>query len=141
MPDKTMKKTLYVAAYNRINTVYGLYQWWRTYVTGARGGTHSPLCGHAQCRSSAEFVSRKVEGRWVRLLPRSGQPSEKALLRVGSLVTLPVLSQEYPLTQHVTSETLPFDNITASYDIIFGNTIMVLDARLLWTFFISKKEG
>jgi len=51
-----------------------LGQWWRTYGTRARGGTHSPLCGPAYRRSSTEFVTRKVEWRGARLLPRSGQP-------------------------------------------------------------------
>ena len=50
-----------------------------------------------------------------------------------------MLSQEHPLTQHVTSETLPFGNIAVSYNIISGNMILVLDARLLWTVFVSKK--
>jgi len=34
--------------------------------------------------------------------------------------------------QHVTSEIIPFGNITASY-----NTILVLDGELLWTLFVS----
>jgi len=59
---------------------YSLDQWWRTYGTRARGGTHSPLCGHAHRRSSAEFVTRQVEVRGAWLLPRLRQPSEKTLL-------------------------------------------------------------
>jgi len=47
--------------------------------------------------------------------------------------SLPVLSQEHPLTQHVTSEIIAFSNTTASYNTIFGNTILVLDGKLLWT--------
>ena len=35
-----------------------LGQWWRTYGTRVRGGTHSSLCGHAHRRSSAEFITR-----------------------------------------------------------------------------------
>jgi len=30
--------------------------------------------------------------------------------------------------------------ITAGYNIIFGNTILVLDSRLLWTCFVSENE-
>jgi len=106
--------------YIRENTfICGIEQWWRTYGTRATGCTHRPLCGHAHRRSSTEFVSRKIEGRGVRLLPKSGQPPEMTLLRRGGLITpTPVLNQEHPLTQHVTSEIIPFGNITASYSTI-----------------------
>jgi len=40
-----------------------LDEWWRTYGTRARGGTHIPLCGNAHRCFSAEFVTRKVERR------------------------------------------------------------------------------
>jgi len=73
----------------------------------ARGGTHSPLCGHAHLCSRIEFVTRKIEGRRVRLLPRSGQPPEMTLLRRGRLVILPVLNQEHPLTLRVIAEISP----------------------------------
>jgi len=33
-----------------------------------------------------------------------------------------VLNQEHRLTQHVTSEIIPFGNTTASYNTIFGNS-------------------
>jgi len=35
-----------------------LGQWWRTYGKCARGGMHSPLCGHRHRHSNAEFVTR-----------------------------------------------------------------------------------
>ena len=53
----------------------------------------------------SEFAARKVEGRGVRVLPRSGQRPEKTVLRSGELVTFPVLNQEHPLIPHVTSPT------------------------------------
>ena len=46
-------------------------------------------------------------------------------------------AQSGTFIQHVTSEIIPCGNITASYYTIFGNTILILDARLLWTFFAS----
>jgi len=59
----------YGAARNRMGVPQGyLDQWWRTYGTRVRGGTHSPHCGHAHYRSSAELVIRKVEGREARLI-------------------------------------------------------------------------
>ena len=82
-----------------------LAQRWRTYDTRARGGTHSLPCGHAHPRSSTELVMEKVEGRGIRLLPRSGQRPEKTVLRSGELVTFPVLNQEHLLIPHVTSPT------------------------------------
>jgi len=84
-----------------------LRQWWQTYGTRARGGTHSHLCGHAHRLSSTEFVIRKVKRRGARLLPRSGQPPESRLLRQGEVVNVPVLNQKHLLTQHVTSEIFP----------------------------------
>ena len=75
---------------------------------------------------STEFVTRKVKGRRARLLPRSGQPPEITLLRRGEIVNVPVLNQEHPLTQHVTSEIFSFGNITASY-----NAILVMDGNLV----------
>jgi len=47
-------------------------QWWRTYGTRAGSGTHRSLCAHAHRFSSAEFVTRKVEGHGARLLPSRG---------------------------------------------------------------------
>jgi len=63
-----------------------LEQWWRTCDTRARGGTHCRFCGHAHRRSSTEFFTRNVEGRWARLLPRLWQSPEMTLLRRGELV-------------------------------------------------------
>jgi len=51
-----------------------------------RGGIRSPLCGHADRRSSTEFFTRNVEGRWARLLPKSEQSPEMTLLKRGELV-------------------------------------------------------
>jgi len=39
-----------------------LEQWWRTYGTCARGGTHSSLGGHVHRCYSADFIIRKIEG-------------------------------------------------------------------------------
>ena len=47
----------------------GLEQWWRTYGTRARGGTQSPLCGHAHHHPSTVFITRKPQGRGAGLLP------------------------------------------------------------------------
>jgi len=116
-----------------------LEQWWRTSDTRSRGGTRSPLCGHAHRRPSTEFIIRKIEARGSRLLPSSGQPP-KITLRRGKLVNLPVLKQEHPLSQHVTLEIITFGNTTASYNIVFGNTILVLDGKLLWTFVSTNVE-
>ena len=111
--------------------VHSLCKWWRTYGTRARGGTYSPLCWHMHCCSSTEFAIRNVGGRGARLLPRLGQPPEITLLRQGEVVYVPLLNQEHSLTQHVTSEIFPFGNITASYNTFFGNTILVLDGKLV----------
>jgi len=46
----------------------------------------------------------------------------------------------HPLTQNVTAEIIRFGKITASYDIILGKTILVLDPGLLWTCFVSENE-
>jgi len=51
-----------------------------------------------------------------------------------------VLKQEHPLSQHVILETITFGNTTASYNIVFGNTILVLDGKLLWTFVSTNVE-
>jgi len=80
-----------------------LAQCWRTYGAHDRSATLSPPCGHAHPRFRVR--TRKVEGRGVRVLPRSGQRPEKTVLRSGELVTFPVLNQEHPLIPHVTSPT------------------------------------
>ena len=58
----------------------------------------------------------------------------------GGLVALPVLNEKHPLRQYVTSESIHFGNATVKCNIIFGNTVLVLDAKSLRTFFVSKNE-
>jgi len=45
----------------------------------------------------------------------------------------------YPVYSFV-DYSIRIGNIPVSYTIIFGSTILVLDVRLLWTFFVSKNE-
>jgi len=52
------------------------------------------------------FEMTGQRGRPSPLLPR--QFRHWTPLRRGGLITLPVLNQEHPLTQHVTSEIIPF---------------------------------
>jgi len=70
-----------------------------------------------------------VQGQVV---PKIGTATLKNTAKVRR-TCLPVLNQEHPLTQHVTSEIIPFGNTTASY-----NTILVLHGKLLWICFVSK---
>ena len=62
----------------RFSWCEALGQWWRTYGTRARGGTHSPLCGHAHRRSSADLVRYQIgRGRRGQVAPKIGTATWK----------------------------------------------------------------
>jgi len=75
-------------------------------------GTRAPSLQYRVCFRKGRVTRGQV-------YPRSGQSPENTDKMRRSIVPLPVLYQEHPLTQHVTSEVIPFGNITANYYIIF----------------------
>ena len=94
-------------------------QWWRTC------GTPSPLCWHACQRwhSKPSLLARvpslqyrvryqKGRGAYGQVAPKVVTAAWEDTTKARRTNYSPMLNQEHPLTQHVTSEIIPFDNIT-----------------------------